>query len=311
MEGERYVWVSDVSRGALTARYYHYNLRCRGHILPNAFTVTENQAKEKGMRRCPFCDWSAFDAPEPVSNPEQEPPKEALTNREPEQLTIDPVKELPSDWLILTPEQKRRWQVIAAAVLLIALLFGGLSGYRASENRNTADTSAAYDSGYADGEAAGYDDGYDDGLSISYSEGYSKGYSKGESSGYFQGYEAGKAYASAKEEATANTEEPADSTEEEPASTNESNATGGATDSNTGSDSGTNSNTTGTGSSGTGSNKATAPIVDTGGGGTVYITNYGTKYHSSGCQFLKKSKKEVSLEWAKSHNYTACKVCGG
>jgi hypothetical protein len=41
----------------------------------------------------------------------------------------------------------------------------------------------------------------------------------------------------------------------------------------------------------------------------VYITKTGKKYHRAGCRYLKKSKKKVTLKWAKSHGYTACKVC--
>lgn len=41
----------------------------------------------------------------------------------------------------------------------------------------------------------------------------------------------------------------------------------------------------------------------------VYITNTGKKYHRSGCRYLKKSKIKKTLKWAKSHGYTACKVC--
>lgn len=44
---------------------------------------------------------------------------------------------------------------------------------------------------------------------------------------------------------------------------------------------------------------------------TVYITNTGSKYHKSGCQYLRKSKISISLSEAKSRGYTACSVCGG
>lgn len=42
---------------------------------------------------------------------------------------------------------------------------------------------------------------------------------------------------------------------------------------------------------------------------TVYITNTGTKYHSSSCSYLKKSKKAISLNSAKSQGYTPCSKC--
>ena len=44
---------------------------------------------------------------------------------------------------------------------------------------------------------------------------------------------------------------------------------------------------------------------------TVYITNTGSKYHSAGCRYLKKSQIPMSLSEAKRQGYTACSVCGG
>ena len=43
----------------------------------------------------------------------------------------------------------------------------------------------------------------------------------------------------------------------------------------------------------------------------VYITNTGSKYHSAGCRYLKKSQIPMSLSEAKRQGYTACSVCGG
>lgn len=42
---------------------------------------------------------------------------------------------------------------------------------------------------------------------------------------------------------------------------------------------------------------------------TVYITNTGSKYHRSGCQYLRKSKISISLDQAKSQGYTSCSRC--
>jgi hypothetical protein len=42
---------------------------------------------------------------------------------------------------------------------------------------------------------------------------------------------------------------------------------------------------------------------------TVYITKSGEKYHSDGCQHLRKSAYAISLADAKEKGYTACKVC--
>ena len=44
---------------------------------------------------------------------------------------------------------------------------------------------------------------------------------------------------------------------------------------------------------------------------TVYVTNTGSKYHSAGCRYLKKSQIPMSLSEAKRQGYTACSVCGG
>ena len=41
----------------------------------------------------------------------------------------------------------------------------------------------------------------------------------------------------------------------------------------------------------------------------VYVAKTGTKYHKTSCRYVKKSKKKVTLKWAKAHGYKACKVC--
>ena len=42
---------------------------------------------------------------------------------------------------------------------------------------------------------------------------------------------------------------------------------------------------------------------------TVYITKTGEKYHTNNCRYLKYSKKEISLESAKTLGYNPCSVC--
>lgn len=42
---------------------------------------------------------------------------------------------------------------------------------------------------------------------------------------------------------------------------------------------------------------------------TVYITDTGSKYHSSNCSYLKKSKHEIDKNSAISQGYTACSKC--
>jgi len=41
----------------------------------------------------------------------------------------------------------------------------------------------------------------------------------------------------------------------------------------------------------------------------VYVTDTGKKYHSSGCQYLRKSKHAISLKDAKARGYTPCSRC--
>lgn len=55
--------------------------------------------------------------------------------------------------------------------------------------------------------------------------------------------------------------------------------------------------------------KAQATASTSSGGGTVYITKTGSKYHSSGCRYLSKSKIPISKSDAKARGYTACSVC--
>lgn len=41
----------------------------------------------------------------------------------------------------------------------------------------------------------------------------------------------------------------------------------------------------------------------------VYITDTGTKFHTSSCRTLKKNKYEITRQEAIEQGYTACKVC--
>ena len=43
----------------------------------------------------------------------------------------------------------------------------------------------------------------------------------------------------------------------------------------------------------------------------VYVTSYGEKYHSNGCQYLYKSAHAMGKQEAISKGYTACSKCGG
>ena len=42
---------------------------------------------------------------------------------------------------------------------------------------------------------------------------------------------------------------------------------------------------------------------------TVYVTRTGEKYHTDGCQYLRKSQIPISLEDAKASGYTPCSKC--
>ena len=59
--------------------------------------------------------------------------------------------------------------------------------------------------------------------------------------------------------------------------------------------------TTSSSSAGTSSNSNTTT--------TVYITKTGSKYHRSGCSYLRQSKIAISLSSAKAQGYTACSRC--
>lgn len=47
-----------------------------------------------------------------------------------------------------------------------------------------------------------------------------------------------------------------------------------------------------------------------GGDVAVYVTRTGSKYHKSGCQYLRQSKIATTLSEAKADGYTACSRCG-
>ena len=55
--------------------------------------------------------------------------------------------------------------------------------------------------------------------------------------------------------------------------------------------------------------KVTVKKKSSGGGITVYVANTGTKYHTSNCRFVSRSKNAVSLTWAKQNGYEPCSFC--
>ena len=103
-----------------------------------------------------------------------------------------------------------------------------------------------------------------------YNDGYNDGYDDGQKAGYNSGYSNGLSEGKASAKAAASTA----------------------------------SSTSNSSSSGT-STQATSDPQSV----TVYITNTGSKYHRSGCQYLRKSCIPISLDNAKSRGYTACSKC--
>lgn len=113
---------------------------------------------------------------------------------------------------------------------------------------------------------------YDDGYSEGYADGKSDGYSEGKTAGYNSGYSKGFSEGKASVKTTTSTA----STASSPSSS----------------------------SSGT-----STPAVSEPQSVTVYITNTGSKYHRSGCQYLRKSCIQTTLASAKARGYTACSKC--
>lgn len=113
---------------------------------------------------------------------------------------------------------------------------------------------------------------YDDGYSEGYADGKSDGYSEGKTAGYNSGYSKGFSEGKASVKTTTSTASTASSS---------SSSSGGTS----------------------------TPAVSEPQSVTVYITNTGSKYHRSGCQYLRKSCIPISLDNAKSRGYTACSKC--
>lgn len=150
---------------------------------------------------------------------------------------------------------------------------GTQTGYTNGYETGYAEGSdVGHDAGYAEGSAAGYDAGYSEGEDAGYTKGHDEGYATGLTEGNEQGYDEGyeKGYADGKQTAAAAA----------PASPS--------------------------GSSGEKAvNSPAAQETST----TVYITETGSKYHRSGCSYLKKSCISISLSSAKAQNYTPCSRC--
>lgn len=172
---------------------------------------------------------------------------------------------------------------IAAFLIFCSLIGGFLLGGGYWKHRGY---DAGYSSGYSAGEAvvsesarqAIYDEGYSAGQSnsvpvLGYEDGYAVGLEAGEKFGYQKGYADGldAGYISGSLQS---------STSSEPSTAYVPVARAN-------------------------SEPAQENPVET----IVYITRTGSKYHTSGCRYLRKSKIEISLSNAKAQGYTPCSVC--
>ena len=177
-----------------------------------------------------------------------------------------------------------------AVVLALCIIGGGAWTYQELPARYEA----GYEEGYAEGEKTAYQERYDEGYQKgasdqkakdediwkvkvaeareeSYDNGRKAGYDEGKSDGYTSGYAEGKkdGYASGYAEGKASVK-----------STSSSSSSSRST-----------SNSTQTTSQ------------------TVYVTATGSKYHRSGCSYLRQSCYSISLNDAKAQGYTACSRC--
>lgn len=179
---------------------------------------------------------------------------------------------------------RTRMFAAACAVMLLMLVSCGYSQEDLDAARQEGyDTgySEGYDIGYTEGQDAGYSTGYAEGSDAGYDTGYAEvkdnGYTTGHEEGYAEGLEEGstqgydKGYAEGKQAA---------------ASTSVSASASGSS----------------------GEKAVSAPSVQET-SATVYITATGSKYHRSGCSYLKKSCIATTLSDAKASGYTACSRC--
>ena len=149
---------------------------------------------------------------------------------------------------------------------------GYAAGYADGADENYIDPQDHYSEGYEDGYNDGYYDGSYSGNDSSYEDGYDDGYYYGLEVGYNDGYYEGYADGYA---------------DNEPAA---SYSGGGAY-------------------SGSSSGNSDDTYTESPTSSTVYITESGTKYHRSGCQYLSKSCISISKSSAQSRGYTACSRC--
>lgn len=174
-----------------------------------------------------------------------------------------------------------------AAVCAMMLLMLVSCGY--SQEDLDAARQEGYDTGYSEGYDAGYTEGQDAGYSTGYTEGssagYDKGYAEGQDSGYATGHEEG--YAEGLEEG------------------NSQGYDKGYTE---GKQAAASTSVSASASGGSGEKAVSAPSVQET-SATVYITATGSKYHRSGCSYLKKSCIATTLSDAKASGYTACSRC--
>lgn len=182
------------------------------------------------------------------------------------------------------------WFKRAASLFLVALLLFSVTSCGYSDSEVSKIRAEAHE----EGRTEGYEDGY--------TTGYDEGYDEGYDDGHDEGYEAGK------------TEERLRNAKEMDAERNSVQRTGSVgalapspspqTRLTVAAAMEKQASSTPAPSVKPSPTTAPTPVSV-----TVYITKSGEKYHRSGCQYLKKSKIEISLDDAKAKGYTACSKC--
>ena len=128
------------------------------------------------------------------------------------------------------------------------------------------------------------------------SEKHTEGYAEGFDAGYDAGYENGKKDGQA---------EAVEASDDGDDSSSASKDTGSSTASYSGTSSSSSSGSSGSYSSSDDGN----PYGIANSAAMVYVTDYGEKYHSYGCQYLSQSCRGMTLYKAKHAGYTPCSIC--
>lgn len=157
-------------------------------------------------------------------------------------------------------------------ISIIAVVLAAVIGISYHGEAVTNSYNEGYNKGYSEAEVKAEELSqiwYNDGYDDGYDSGYDKGYDQGKKDGYNSGYSKGK---------------------------------------NDGYNSGYNAAFSALPKTTTSSYSVKQPSTSISKSTTVYITKTGSKYHRSGCSYLK-SKIPISLSNAIAQGYTACSRC--